>query len=109
MVEIISIILAAILHSGICFLTYNKELYNKWYFIPFGLFFSGLNSLVWLLTTRYFNDPKRLYIFSFAWDFIICSVYFLFPIFIAKIKLSRYELIGICIMALGLLVMKVKI
>lgn len=108
MVEIISLILATIFQICICYLTYSKELYNKWYFIPCGLFLSLMNSMVWLQTTRYLNDPKRLYIFSFAWDLMICSVYFLVPIFVAKIKLNRFELLGICIMVLGLLVMKIK-
>ena len=108
MTEIISLSLVMIFQSFCCYLAFNKDLYDKWYFIPGGLLCSSAGSMVWLMTARIMNDPRRLYIFSFAWDLAICSVYFLLPVFVAKIRLNKYELIGICVMATGLMIMKIK-
>lgn len=105
--EFFYIVLAIIFNSCNCLLSFQKNLYDKWYFIPLGVSFAICSNLTWFSAVKFLNDPKKIYIFSIMWDFVICVIYFLFPMIFCKINLQKYELIGLIIVLIGICIMKI--
>jgi len=108
MIEAAILVLASILVTCSCLLTFCKDLYDKWYFVPLGLLISIFTNILWFTTAKYFNDPRRTYIMSLGWDIVVCLIYFILPVIFCKIKLNKSELTGIIVMIIGLLIMKIK-
>jgi len=108
MVELVILFFALILSSASCYVSFNKSMHDKWFYIPVGLIIAVTTNLIWYNSTKLIGDEKKIYVFSLVWDFIVCLVYLFLPLIIFKIKLDKISVLGLFIMLLGLIIIKIK-
>jgi len=109
MFQFITLILVGIICSLMCYISFDKSLHNKWWYIPAGLMLGILSNSIWILTTKYFGDEKKLYTFSLIWDILFVAIYYFLPLIFFDIKLEKHGYIGLLLMVIGILIIKIKL
>ena len=108
MVELIVLFFALILSSASCYVSFNKNLHDKWFYIPVGITIAFITNFIWYNSTKWIGDEKKIYVFSLVWDFIVCLVYLFLPLIMFKIKLDKVSVFGLLLMLIGLIIIKIK-
>jgi hypothetical protein len=103
---ILFLLLIGIIHSICCYLTFHEKFYDRWWFIPIGLFIGLCSNGLWFLAAKTIGNKDQLYIFSMFWDCLIVGIYFLFPVLFFGIKLDKIGIVGLCFIVIGTLIIK---
>ena len=109
MFQFITLTLVGIICSLMCYISFDKSLHNKWWYIPLALLLGLTSNSIWILTTKYFEDEKKLYAFSLIWDVLFVAIYYFLPLIFFDIKLGKNGYVGLILMIIGLLIIKIKI
>src|SRR5574343_606007 len=99
--------LVAIIYSFGYYLTYTPSCRNQWWYYPVGMVTWGTASFLWLWTAKYLNDEKRIYVYSFFWDSLMCIICYGLPLIFFNVKVNFYGIIGVLLVILGLVFLKV--
>lgn len=108
MLEFFILSFVSLLSAASCYVTFDKNLHNKWFYIPLGLLLAISSNLIWYTSAKYMSDEKKIYIFSLMWDFIVCFIYVFFPLLMFKIKVDKLCYLGLIFMIIGLILVKIR-
>jgi multidrug transporter EmrE-like cation transporter len=103
------LIVITVVYIICAYLTYKEEWRHEWWYIPVGCIFGYILVPIWYLVVRHIDDNDRIYFYSLCWDTLMVLVYYLLPIFLFGVKLNRNGVIGLLLMAAGLILLKVKV
>jgi hypothetical protein len=107
--ELIILITVAVTTTTMCYISFHKEIHNQIWYIPLAITIGLFNNILWIFSTKYFTEEKKLYTFSLIWDIIFISIYYFLPLMFFNIKMDKYGWLGVILMTIGALIIKMKI
>ncbi len=88
------------------YLSYAEASKAAWFPLAMGCL--GLAcSLVWAWAVRLEQDKAKLYAFSIWWDVMTFSIYYGLPLMLAGVRPNAGVVVGACVVAVGLVVVKI--
>jgi len=109
MFQFIVLSFVVIVCSLMCYISFDKSVHNKWWYVPLCLMLGIVSNSMWILSTKYFGDEKKLYTFSLIWDIIYFAIYYFLPLIFFDIKLEKNGYLGLILMVIGILIIKLKL
>lgn len=103
------LLLATLLYSVCAYISYHDGLRQKWYFVPTGVILGAIVSTIWLIAIRILDDKYKIYVYSLFWDFVMLSVYYFLPAVAFGIKLDKWSLFGLFLIACGIAIVKTRL
>lgn len=97
-----------VIHSLCCYITFNEKYHERWWFIPIGLLLGLMSNGLWFLAAKTIGDKQNLYLFTFLWDSVVISIYFLLPLLFFSVKLEKMGFVGLFLIITGIILMKYK-
>ena len=104
--EIISLIIITILYIIGCMISYSDDYRKAYWFVPIGVFIGVLINLVWVYTIKYLDNNQKIYVFGIMWDALMMTTYYLLPILLFDVKLTKTTIIGLILILSGVVILK---
>lgn len=102
------LVIAFLLYSLCCWLTYSEGYRDKWWYLPLGIMLGATCNLMWLMMTKAIDDKDKIFIYALFWDAVIVAVFYGLPIFFFGVKLDKWGLLGVLMIVIGLTIIKVR-
>jgi len=74
--------------------------------MPLALLVAFINNIFWFYSFKIIEGKKEIFIFSALQSVILTIIYFVLPILLFDLKLTKFELVGISMICIGMLLLK---
>lgn len=108
MMQWILLFVAMIFYIISCYLSYQEWFRQSVHYYWVSLLLGMVISLIWYGMVRHLNDKDAIYLYAIVWDISLVMVYFILPLLLFDIKLTRFGLTGVGLIFLGMILLKVK-
>lgn len=102
----LSFFAVSVLHAAAASASYHEGFKASSWFIPFGVFTSGLANFVWYMVLKKTQGPQNIYLMGVIWDVVITVVYLLIPIAFFNLTFSPKQAVGIVLALTGIYMIK---
>lgn len=99
--------ITAVIYVISCWLTYS-DYKNEWWYIPIGVFLGVITGIVWYTAVKVFDDKQRMYVFNLLWDAMMMAIYYIMPLLLFDVKLTKWMVAGMTLIVAGAIVIKIK-
>lgn len=106
--EWLLLVICQILYVLGCWLTFGNEVKDRWWYVPCGALLGVLTNICWYVAAQMVTSKEDMYFLSVIWEGLLIAIYFLMPVLFMGVRLDKYGIIGLCLMAAGAILLKVR-
>ncbi len=104
---ILYFIIATIIYIFSAYMSHSPTIkLSSWYFIV-GIILANITNILWMILAKNTTDNSKVLLYGLVWDSIITFSFLLTPFLFFDIKLTMPQIIGVCLMVIGIILTKV--
>lgn len=108
MIHALILLVAILVYSGSCFISYSDHLKQSAWYFPIAIILGAMGSTLWFYGCKLLNSKEDIFVFGLMWDVVLVGVFYGIPILAFGVRLDKWTSISAALILLGILSLKLR-